>query len=147
MFGWRFIILVNYHQQYATDLLQRVGMLNCIPVPTPFSTCEKLLAYVGDPLGPEDTTGYHSVVGALQYLILTKLDLVFLVNKACQYLIAPTSQHWTSVERILWYLFCEERILKDQKRWLEGGEWEPQISVKTFDCCPKITVKHAKQTP
>ena len=28
--------------------------------------------------------------------------------------------------------------LKDQKRRLEGGEWEPQISFEIFGRCPKI---------
>jgi hypothetical protein len=28
--------------------------------------------------------------------------------------------------------------LKDRKRRLEGGEWEPQISFNIFGLCPKI---------
>jgi hypothetical protein len=36
----------------------------CKPVATPLSVIEKLSAYVGDPLGPEDATKYRSIVGA-----------------------------------------------------------------------------------
>lgn len=79
-------------------------MTTCTPIATPLWTNEKILNYVGDPLGPKDTTRYHSFVGALQYLTLTTPDPAFLVNKMCQHLDLPTTQHWTPVTRILWYL-------------------------------------------
>jgi hypothetical protein len=47
---------------------------------------------------------YRSVVGDLQYLILIRPDLSFLVNKICQFLHAPTTLHWMAVKRILRYL-------------------------------------------
>jgi histone deacetylase 1/2 len=90
--------------KYAGDLLKRVGMELCKPVATPLSTSEKLSSYVGSPLGPEDATKYRSIVGALQYLTLTRPDISFSVNKVCQYLHAPTTQHWTAVKRILRYV-------------------------------------------
>lgn len=40
-----------------------------------------------------DPKQYRSIVGALQYYTLTRHDLSFVVNKACQYLHAPTSAH------------------------------------------------------
>jgi histone deacetylase 1/2 len=90
--------------KYASDLLKKVGMEHCKPVATPLSVSEKLSAYVGNPLGPEDATKYRSIVGALQYLTLTRPDISFSVNKVCQYLHAPTTQHWTAVKRILRYV-------------------------------------------
>jgi hypothetical protein len=36
---------------------------------------------------------YQSIVGALQYLALTRTDLAFAVNKVCQFLSAPTNVH------------------------------------------------------
>jgi hypothetical protein len=45
-------------QKYATELLQRVGMISCKSVSTPLSISEKLSAYVGDLLGPIDATNY-----------------------------------------------------------------------------------------
>jgi hypothetical protein len=45
-------------QKYATELLQRVGMISCKPVSTPLSISEKLSAYAGDLLGPIDATNY-----------------------------------------------------------------------------------------
>jgi histone deacetylase 1/2 len=58
----------------------------------------------GTPLGSEDSTQYRSIVGALQYLTLTRPDLCFPVNKFCQYLHALTTEHWTAVKHILRYV-------------------------------------------
>jgi hypothetical protein len=71
---------------------------------TPLSVSEKLSAYEGDVFGPEDVTCYPSLVGGLQYLTLTHPDLVFSVNKVCQYLHPPTTKHLTATKRILRYL-------------------------------------------
>jgi histone deacetylase 1/2 len=45
-------------------------------------------------LGPIDSTKYRSLVGALQYLTLTRPDISYAVNKVCQYLHAPTTVYW-----------------------------------------------------
>ncbi|KAK1698711.1 hypothetical protein QYE76_015408 [Lolium multiflorum] len=67
--------------KYAHDLLAKVGMLDCKPAPTPLSPSEPLSLHEGTPLGPEDSSQYRSIVGALQYLTLTRPDLSFSVNK------------------------------------------------------------------
>ena len=62
-------------------------------VDTPLAVSEKLRLTDGATLGAEDATHYRSVVGALQYLTLTRPDISFSVNKVCQYLHAPTTTH------------------------------------------------------
>ena len=57
-----------------------------------------------------DATNYRSVVGALQYLTLTRPDISYSVNKVCQYLHAPSSAHWTTVKRILRYLKLQKGL-------------------------------------
>jgi hypothetical protein len=74
------------------------------PIATPLSTSEKLSLHQGTPLGANDATNYRSGVGALQYLILTRPDIAFHVNKVCQFLHAPTTIHWSIVKRILRYI-------------------------------------------
>jgi len=90
--------------KYAKDILTRVGMLSCKPVTTPLSVSEKLSSQEGDLLGSEDSTQYRSIVGALQYLTLTRPDIAYSVNKVCQFLHSPTTIHWTAVKRILRYV-------------------------------------------
>jgi histone deacetylase 1/2 len=58
----------------------------------------------GTPLDSEDSTQFRSIVRALQYLTLTRPDLASSVNKVCQYLHAPTTEHWTAAKRILRYV-------------------------------------------
>jgi histone deacetylase 1/2 len=79
-------------------------MIHCTSSPAPLSSSESLSLVQGDPLGPNDSTQYRSIVGALQYLTLTRPDISFSVNKVCQFLHAPTTSHWTAVKRILRYI-------------------------------------------
>jgi histone deacetylase 1/2 len=91
-------------EKYAHDLLHRVNMYACKTVDTPLSVTDKLSLTDGDLLSGEDSTRYRSIVGALQYMTLTRPDISFAVNKVCQFLHAPTTVHWTAVKRILRYL-------------------------------------------
>jgi hypothetical protein len=52
----------------------------------------------------EKSAKYRNIVDALQYATLTRLDIVYSVNKVCQFLHAPTIEHLTVVKRILRYL-------------------------------------------
>jgi hypothetical protein len=77
--------MVLTQHKYALDLLHHANMENYRVVTTPKSSTDKLSRDAGDPLGPDDVFRYRSLVGSLQYLILTRSDLSFAVNKVCQY--------------------------------------------------------------
>lgn len=79
-------------------------MANCKPSSTPISATEKLLRIQGTLLTESEATRYRSIVGSLWYLTITQPDIAYLVNKVCQYLHSPTSDHWSAVKRILRYL-------------------------------------------
>jgi hypothetical protein len=96
--------IIVSQEKYADDILRRAGMTLCKPCATPMSGNEKLSIGKGTPLGLRESTHYRSIVGALQYLTLTRSDINFAVNKVCQYLPAPTEHHWAAVKRIIRYL-------------------------------------------
>jgi histone deacetylase 1/2 len=96
--------LVLSQSKYANDILARSGMDKCKTVDTPLASTQKLSVDDGEKLGDEDSTRYRSLVGALQYLTLTRPDISFSVNKVCQFLHAPTTTHFSAVKRILRYV-------------------------------------------
>ncbi|KAJ6733370.1 hypothetical protein OIU74_005177 [Salix koriyanagi] len=51
-----------------------------------------------------DTTRFRQIVGALQYLTFTRPDICYAINKVCQFMHAPTEDHWAAVKHILRYL-------------------------------------------
>ncbi|KAF5444941.1 hypothetical protein F2P56_034032 [Juglans regia] len=51
-----------------------------------------------------DSTLYRSIVGALQYLTITCLDIAHAVNSVSQFLHAPTEDHFLVIERIFCYV-------------------------------------------
>ena len=67
-------------------------------VATPMSTIDEFLS-IG--IDFSDPTYYRSLVGALQYLIITGPGLSSTVNQASQFLHAPTTSHLWLVKRIL----------------------------------------------
>ncbi|XP_039008418.1 uncharacterized mitochondrial protein AtMg00810-like [Hibiscus syriacus] len=62
----------------------------------------KLSAKDGNPV--EKVTQYCSIVGALQYIVITRPDIVFAVNHVCQFMQAPLETHFQEVKHILRYL-------------------------------------------
>ena len=93
-------IFIN-QEKYARDLLSKFNMGECKPCSTP-SIATKLSKNDGQLLS--DPSSYKSVVGALQYLTFSRLDLAFSVNHMCQFIHNPTSTHLSAVKRILRYL-------------------------------------------
>ena len=72
------------------------------PVSTQMSTTNKLTLVSGQPL--KNPTEYRKLVGGLQYLLFTRLDVAFLVNRLSQFMHTPTDAHWEAAKRILRYL-------------------------------------------
>ncbi|GJV61904.1 retrovirus-related pol polyprotein from transposon TNT 1-94 [Tanacetum coccineum] len=87
--------------KYAKDILTRAYLLDSKPVATPLAANELFLS---DGPSFSDPTLYRSLVGALQYLTITRPDLSYAVNQASQFLHAPTTAHFRSVKRILRYV-------------------------------------------
>lgn len=87
--------------KYATDLLSKAGMLDCKPSSSPSSSKPAIF----DP-DPEylDPHWFRTVVGSLQYLTLTKPEISFAVNLACQHMHKPHYSHFVAVKRILRYV-------------------------------------------
>jgi hypothetical protein len=85
-------------EKYVNDLLKKVGMRGCKAASIPMATSEKLSLHEGQQLGPKDSTHYRSIVGALQYLTLTRSDISFAVNKVCQFLHSSTTLHLIAVK-------------------------------------------------
>ncbi|CAL1354707.1 unnamed protein product [Linum trigynum] len=57
-------------------------MLNASPAPTPLSATAKLLLDDGTP--PANTILYKQALGSLQYLLCTRPNIAFAVNKLSQ---------------------------------------------------------------
>ncbi|KAM1780079.1 hypothetical protein ACFX11_041462 [Malus domestica] len=65
--------------KYALDLLKHTKFLDAKPISTPVPYGQKLNAYDGEP--HDNPELYRSVVGALQYLTMTRPDLFYAVNQ------------------------------------------------------------------
>ncbi|KAJ0742843.1 putative RNA-directed DNA polymerase [Helianthus annuus] len=94
--------LVLSQRTYVLDILQRAGLADCKPVSSPMATSQVLLPDDSPLL--DDPSRYRQTVGALQYATLSRPDIAFAVNKVCQFMHAPTENHWAAVKRILCYL-------------------------------------------
>jgi hypothetical protein len=94
--------IILSQQRYILDLLRKSNMSEAKPVKTPMSTAHTLTLLSGDTL--TDPSPYRSLVGALQYLSLTRPNISFAVNKVSQFMHRPTSLHLQAVKRILRYL-------------------------------------------
>ncbi|WMV09995.1 hypothetical protein MTR67_003380 [Solanum verrucosum] len=87
--------------RYIRDLLRRTNMVDAKPISSPTEPGSRLILF-GDPL--PDAHLYRSVVGALQYVTITRPEISYAVNRVCQFMQSPTIAHWSAVKCILRYL-------------------------------------------
>lgn len=88
-------------KKYAKDLLARTKLLYSKAVSTPLVPKHDLHAADSSAVDP---TEYRCIVGALQYLTLTRPEIAHSVNLVCQFMKAPTLRHLQVIKRIMRYL-------------------------------------------
>jgi hypothetical protein len=94
--------LLLIQSKYIYSILDKAKMQGANPNSTPMTTGKPLSKL--DNAAFEDPHLFRSVVGALQYVIITRPDISFAVNRVSQYMHSPTVCHRAAVERILRYL-------------------------------------------
>lgn len=88
--------------KYTDELLTKTQMQDVKPCKTLMVVGTKLFVGDSEPYG--DSTQYRSIIGALQYLNLTKPDLAFIVNRLSQFLKALSIIQWQVCKRVLRYI-------------------------------------------
>lgn len=89
-------------RKYILDLLHKYNMSNAKPVTTPMASSPKLTLTSGTKL--PNPTDFRKLVGSLQYLAFTRLDIAYAVNRLSQFMHLPTEDHWQAAKRVLRYL-------------------------------------------
>ena len=85
--------------KYILSIFQKAHMDKAKPTSNPCS-----FSKLTNSTKFNDSTLYRRIVGALQYLTITRPDISFSVNKACQAMHSPTISDWTDVKHLLRYL-------------------------------------------
>ncbi|WMV57116.1 hypothetical protein MTR67_050501 [Solanum verrucosum] len=82
------------------DILDRTNIADAKPVRTPIACASCPGSKDGSPL--EDPTQYRNVVGSLQYLMFTRPNVAFIVNKLSQFASCSTATHSTMAKTFSW---------------------------------------------
>ncbi|XP_019178324.1 PREDICTED: uncharacterized protein LOC109173539 [Ipomoea nil] len=72
-------------------------------VSTPLATMGKLLPAQSGSVAV-DVSQFWRLLGALQYLVITRPDVYYAVNRLSQFMHSPTELHWQAAKRLLRYL-------------------------------------------
>ena len=88
-------------RKYVLDLLYETGKLGAKPCSSPMAPGLHLTRE-GELF--EDPKRYRRLVGKLNYLTITHLDIAHSVSVVSQYMSSPTVDNWAAVEHILCYL-------------------------------------------
>jgi len=94
-------LFLSQHK-YIREIFEKFDMEGAKPSPTPLSSTAKLQLHEGS--ANTDSTQFRRIIGALQYLNLTRPDLSFAINKLSQFMHKPTSLLLKHLKRLLRYL-------------------------------------------
>ncbi|GJW77168.1 retrovirus-related pol polyprotein from transposon TNT 1-94 [Tanacetum coccineum] len=87
--------------KYAQEILKKNSMTSCDNVGTPMATKPLDADLSGTPIYQ---TKYHSMVGVLMYLTVSRPDIIHATCYYARYQARPTEKHLREVKRIFWLL-------------------------------------------
>lgn len=85
------------------DRLVKAGLEGSKPCKTPMCTGLKLAKATSDNMY-EDPTLYRSMIGAPNYVIISRPDVAYTVSKLSQYMDCSSKEHWVACKHVLRYL-------------------------------------------
>ena len=85
--------------KYTKEVLRRFNMNTCKPISTPLE--QNVNLNNNDDSKEVDGTLYQQLVGSLNYLTTTKLDIENSVSILSQFMDKPHENHWKAVKRVL----------------------------------------------
>ncbi|GJT93646.1 ribonuclease H-like domain-containing protein [Tanacetum coccineum] len=88
-------------RKYATEILERAGMVTCNSSRNPVDT-ESKLGDDGDRVS--DPMLYRSLTGSLKYPTFTRPDISYAVQQVCLYMHDPREPYFSALKRILRYV-------------------------------------------
>lgn len=94
--------LVLAQTKYIKDLLAKFDLKNCNGVYSPLATPKKLSKSSGEVL--TDSTQYRRAIRGLQYAVLTRPKIAYVVNKLSQFRLILYKPRWIGCKRVLRYL-------------------------------------------
>jgi len=89
-------------KKYVVEIIDCVGMSPCKPSPTLVDTKMKLCGTMSKQI--EDPSLYKRLVGTLHYLIFTRPDIAYVVQKVCLFMQDPREKHMHVLKHILCYI-------------------------------------------
>lgn len=96
-------------------------MSSCSSCPSPMVTGKQFVNEQDELL--KNPTIFRRLIGALQYVINTRSDITFSVNKLSRYLSKPTIKQWQAAKSVLRYLkgtldYGIQTIISTESLWV-----------------------------
>ena len=88
--------------KYVADILKRTRLTDNKTIDTSIKVNARYSSSDGLPL--IDPTLYHTIIGSLIYLTITRPDIAYVVHVVSQFVVSPTTVHWVVILCILRYL-------------------------------------------
>jgi hypothetical protein len=90
--------------QFAHDILERPGMVDCKPVLTSIDTQAKVSVEFGHLV--VHPTHFRSLAGVLKYLTFTHSDIAYAIQQVCLHMHDLREPYLTAMKHILRYLWA-----------------------------------------
>ncbi|KAK9157462.1 hypothetical protein Scep_004036 [Stephania cephalantha] len=87
---------------YISSLLLKAGMSNAKVAESPAASGKQLCSDSHSLF--HDPSLYRSLLGGLQYVVHTRPDIAFIVNRLSSYQQSPSTSHWQALKRVLRFL-------------------------------------------
>lgn len=85
--------------QYLGNVLKSHDFENLRPASTPMIEHQDLQSDEGDTI--PDVKAFRRIIGSLQYMVLTRPDIQYAVNRLSQFMASPKLIHWIALKPVL----------------------------------------------